>query len=88
MVLLKGVQIGTLYKLKGSTISNGCNISIVPDIGAKEEKTPIVYGEKVILWHQILGHIEEKGFRLLHSKGMFEFISNSSMLELLVMCCH
>jgi hypothetical protein len=42
MVLLKGVQIGTLYKLLGSTISDGCNSSIVPEIGAEEGKTPIV----------------------------------------------
>jgi hypothetical protein len=33
MVLLKGVQFGTLYKLKGRTISDGCNSSIVPNIG-------------------------------------------------------
>jgi hypothetical protein len=33
MVLLKGVRFGTLYKLQGSTISDGCNSSIVPDIG-------------------------------------------------------
>ena len=36
MVLLKGVQFGTLYKMQGSTISDGCNISIVPDIGLEE----------------------------------------------------
>ena len=51
MVLLKGVQFGTLYKLQGITISNGCNSSIVPDIGAEEEKTHTVSGEKVMLWH-------------------------------------
>jgi hypothetical protein len=28
MVLLKGVQFGTLYKLQGITISDGCNSSI------------------------------------------------------------
>jgi hypothetical protein len=61
MVLLKGVQFGTLYKLQGSTISDGCNSSIVPDIGVEEERTPIVSGEKVMLWHQRLGHIREKG---------------------------
>jgi hypothetical protein len=38
MVLLKGVWIGTLYKLQGITISDGCNSSIVPDIGVEEEK--------------------------------------------------
>jgi hypothetical protein len=78
-VLFKGVQIGTLYKLQGSTISNGCNSFIVHDIGAEEEKTPIVYGEKVILWHQRLGNIKEKGLRILHGKGMVEGMSNCSL---------
>jgi hypothetical protein len=61
MVLLKGVRLGNLYKLQGSTISDGCNSSIVLDIGAEEEKNPIVFGEKVMLWHQRLGHIVEIG---------------------------
>jgi hypothetical protein len=51
MVLLKGVQIGTLYKMQGNTISDGCNSSIFPDIGVEEEKNPTVSGEKVMLWH-------------------------------------
>jgi hypothetical protein len=51
MVLLKGVWFGTLYKLKGRTISDGI----------KEERTPTVSGEKVMMWHQIMGHIGEKG---------------------------
>jgi hypothetical protein len=79
MVLLKGVQIGTLYKLQGSTTSDGCNSSIVLDIGFEEEKTPTVSGEKVMLWHQRLGHIREKGLRLLHNKGMVEVMSNCSL---------
>jgi hypothetical protein len=79
MVLLKGVRFGTLYKLQGSTISDRCNSSIVLDIGVKEERTPTVSGEKVMLWHQRLGHIEEKGLRLLHGKGMVEGMSNSSL---------
>jgi hypothetical protein len=48
MVLLEGIQFGTLYKMQGSTISDGCNSSIVPDIGVEEEKTRIISGEKVI----------------------------------------
>jgi hypothetical protein len=36
MLLLKGVWIGTLYKMQGITISDGCNSSIVPDIGSEE----------------------------------------------------
>jgi hypothetical protein len=44
MVLLKGVRFGTLYNLKGSIIIDGCNSSIVPDIGVEEEITPTVSG--------------------------------------------
>ena len=79
MVFLKGVWIGTLYKLQGSTISDGCNSSIVLDIEVEEERTPIVSGEKVMLWHQRLRHIGEKGLRLLHDKGMVEGMSNFSL---------
>jgi hypothetical protein len=79
MVLLKGVWFGTLYKLQGRTISDGCNSSIVHGIGVEEERTPTVSEEKVMLWHQRLGHIEEKGLRLLHSKGMVEGMSNYPM---------
>jgi hypothetical protein len=32
MVLMKGVHIGTLYKLLGSVDSIGCNIIIVPEV--------------------------------------------------------
>jgi hypothetical protein len=79
MVLLKGVWFGTLYKLQGSTISDGCNSSIVPDIGVEEERTPTIFGEKVMLWHQRMGHIREKGLQLLHGKGMVEGMSNFSL---------
>jgi len=77
-VFLKGVRIGNMYKIQGITISNGCNSSIVRDIGAEEEKTPTVYGEKTMLCYQILGNIRKKGLRLLHGKGMVEAMSNFS----------
>jgi hypothetical protein len=32
-----------------------------------------------MLWHQSLGHIREKGFLLLHGKGMVECMSNLSL---------
>jgi hypothetical protein len=79
MVLLKGVWFGTLYKFQGSTISDGCNSSSVLDIGFKEERTPTVSREKVMLWHQRLGHIREKGLQLLHGKDMVEGMSNCSL---------
>jgi hypothetical protein len=68
-----------LYKLQGNTISDGCNSSILLDIGVEEERNPTVSGEKVMLWHQRLGHSGEKGLRLLHGKGMVEGMSNCSL---------
>ena len=62
MVLLKGVWFGNLYKLQGSTISHGCDSSLVPNIGVEEERTPTVSGEKVMLWHQKLGISEIRVF--------------------------
>jgi hypothetical protein len=38
MVFFKGVCIGNMYNMQGSTISDGCNSSIVPEIGAEEKK--------------------------------------------------
>jgi hypothetical protein len=49
MVLLKGFWCGTLYKMQGITIDDGLNSSIVPEIGVEEEKTPTVFGEKVLV---------------------------------------
>jgi hypothetical protein len=49
MVLMRGVRFGTLYKLLGSTISEGFNSSIIPDIEVEEERTHTVSGEKVML---------------------------------------
>eukprot|EP00253_Pinus_taeda_P030595 PITA_30595 len=69
LVLMRGVRIGTLYKLKGSTVIDGCNSSMVPENGAENL---VVSGEKTMLWHQTLGHIGENGLRILHGKGMVE----------------
>eukprot|EP00253_Pinus_taeda_P004969 PITA_04969 len=58
LVLMRGARIGTLYKLQGSNVVNGCNSSVVPKSGVKN----IVFSaEKNKLWHQSLGHIGEKG---------------------------
>jgi hypothetical protein len=61
MVLLKGIQIATLYKLMGSIISDGCNSSIVLDIRVEGGKNPIVSRKNTMLWDQRLGYIQEKG---------------------------
>eukprot|EP00253_Pinus_taeda_P020890 PITA_20890 len=56
LVLMRGVYIGTLYKLQGSTVVDGCNSSVVPESGAENL---VVSGEKTMLWHQRLGPIGE-----------------------------
>jgi len=76
LVLMQGVHIGTLYKLQGRTIIDGCNSSVVPKHGAENL---VVFGEKTMLWHQRLGHVGEKGLLILHGNGMVEGISNFSM---------
>eukprot|EP00253_Pinus_taeda_P026746 PITA_26746 len=58
LVLIQGVTSGTLYKLQGSTIIDGCNSFVVPQSGAENL---VVSGERTMLWHQRLGHIGEKG---------------------------
>eukprot|EP00253_Pinus_taeda_P034309 PITA_34309 len=58
LVLIWGVRIGTLYKLQGSTVVDECNSFMVPENGAENL---VVSGEKTMLWHRRLGHIEEKG---------------------------
>jgi hypothetical protein len=52
---------------------------VVPDIRDEEQKTPTVSREKTMMWHQILGHIIEKGLHVLHGKGMVEGMSNLSL---------
>jgi hypothetical protein len=54
-------------------------LHIVPNVGEEEEKNPKVSRQKVMLWHQRLGHIGEKGLRLLHNKGMVESMYRFSM---------
>ena len=54
LVLMQGVRIGTLNKLQGSTVVDGCNSFVVPESGAENL---VVFGEKTMLWHQRFGHI-------------------------------
>eukprot|EP00253_Pinus_taeda_P005186 PITA_05186 len=76
LILMRGVRIGTLYTLQGSTVIDGCNNSMVPESGAENL---VVSREKTMLWRHRLGHIGEKGLRILHGKGMVEGMSNSSL---------
>jgi hypothetical protein len=79
MVLMRGVWCGNLYKLLGSTCTNGCNSFVVHEQRSKQDKTNIVPAKKTMLWHQRLGHIGEKDLRTLHDKGMVEGMSNCTL---------
>jgi len=67
LVLMWGVWIGTLYKLLGSIVIDGCNSSVVIENGAKNL---VVSGENTMLWNQRLGHIGDKGLQILHGNGI------------------
>ena len=79
MVLMKGVRYGTLYKILGKTIIDECNNSIVFEEGGKDDRTLSALGGKKMLWHQIFGHIIEKGLQSLEGKGMVEGMTNCTM---------
>jgi hypothetical protein len=85
MVLMKGVQIGTLYKLLGNVDSTGCNNIVVPEVDSNFDSTHSTQAESIqtdstslrqvdptMLWHERMGHIGEKGLRAMHNKGMVE----------------
>ena len=49
---------------------------MVPESGVE---SLAVSGEHIILWHQRLGHIGQKGLKIPHRNGMVEGISNFSL---------
>jgi hypothetical protein len=51
MVLMRGVRCGTLYKLLGSTYTNGCNSSVVLEQKNEGDKNNTVPEKKTMLWH-------------------------------------
>jgi hypothetical protein len=63
MVPMRGVQCGNMYKLLGSSYTNGCNNFVVLEKRNEGDKTNTVPEKKTVLWHQRLGHIGEKGLR-------------------------
>ena len=79
MVLTRAFLCRTLYKLLGSTIIDGCNNYIVLKSETEEDRVPTISIENIILWHQILGHIGDKGFLALQGKGMVEGMSISTL---------
>ena len=89
MVLMRGFQYGTLYKLLGSAIIDECNSFVVPEEGGTDDKTLNASGGKIMLWHQRMRHIEEKGLRALQGKGMVEGMTDCTLdFDLCEHCIH
>ena len=72
MVLMRGVQIGSLYKLLGRRDTNGC-VNIVT-LEVNEISSCLV--NLTMLWHRQMGHIREKSLRAMHNKGMVDDFPN------------
>ena len=60
----------------GKFVIDGCNKSIVPESKDEESKVLNIFGGDALMWHQILGHIGEKGLQSLQGKVMVEGMSN------------
>ena len=78
MVLLKGVSVELCIICRESLLVMG---EIFPLFLILElmKKNPTISGENTMLWHQILGHIGDKGLQLPHGKCMVEGMSNYSL---------
>ena len=61
LVIEKGEKVGTLYLCNG--ISNSVN-SLTSE------------GVDAALWHHILGHMSEKGMKILHSRNLLQGFNN------------
>jgi hypothetical protein len=55
------IWIRTLYKLLGSTITDGRHSFVVLEGRHEEDRTTVIDGEKTMLWNKKMAHIGEKG---------------------------
>ena len=74
MVLMQGIKIGTLYNLLGKTNDSRCYQTINP----KTNEILSCMDYLTMLWHWRLGHIDKKGLRAMHRKGMVKVLPNCS----------
>jgi hypothetical protein len=92
MVLMKGVWIGTIYKLLGSIDLTGSKNVIVYEVDLTSIRIDSNWAESIqtvsinhhkfdltMLWHERMGHIGEKGLRAMHNKGMVEEFSECNL---------
>ena len=73
LVLEKVVKLGTLYICIGHTIPSTLIVSEKNEclrtvVAIEQGEKKIVVDSKIALWYNKLGHMSEKGMKLLHSK--------------------
>ena len=88
LVLMWGVQIGTLYKLQGSTVIDGCNNFVVPESGAENL---VVSGENTMFngsfsdrspkLKMSLGHGKQPLHAALQSRSFFPGVGRLTILK-------
>ena len=73
LVVAKGVKVGTLYLCKGHIVPSTLIVSEENEYSGrivvveKGEQIAVVDSDTT-LWHNRLGHMSEKGMKVLHSK--------------------
>ena len=74
MILMRGIKMGTLYKLLGRTDASRCHHKVIP----KTNEISSCVANSNMLPHQWLGHNDEKGFCGMHNKGMVKVFPKCS----------
>ena len=74
MVLMRGIKIGTLYKLLGKIDGGSYNQVVNP----KTDDILSCVADLTMFWNRRLGHIDEKGLHSMHRKGMVEGLTDCS----------
>ena len=92
LVVAKGVKVGTLYFCTGHTIPSTLIIleknECLGIIGAVEQgEQTVAVNSNTIPWNKKIGHMSEKGMKLLHSKKVLPGLKCVNM-DLYKICVH
>jgi hypothetical protein len=79
MALLKEFGLELCISCKEALLMVGVIVPLFLILELKKKKLLQSLEKKVMLWHQRLRHIREKGLQLLHGKGMVEGMYNCSL---------
>ena len=72
LVVAKGAKVGTLYLCTGNTYST----LVATNIDNAVKATVNVARTNSVVWHHRLGHMSEKGMKILHSKKLLPGLKN------------